>query len=153
MNRTRTLWMARCLFLAVMAIVASAGLLCAQDYTCTFTLPGETRWGTATLPAGNYTMKIDTSKSPHWATVRGPSGTVQIPALAINDRYFAGNNMLILARQGGKRSVRFLHLGTPEFRGAGGGVVFSYPRPKDEPPLVASEPQLIERVPVLMAAK
>jgi hypothetical protein len=86
--------------------------------------------------------------------VQGPNGTVQIPALAINDRYFAGQSMLILARQGGKRSVRFLHLGAPEFSRSGGGAVFSYPRPKDEAPLNAvNEPQLNERVPVLVAAR
>ncbi len=153
MKSTRTLWIVRYFCLAVLATVVSAGLLSAEEYTCTVSLTGETRWGATTLPAGDYTFKINTDKSPYWATVRGANGSVMIPALSIDDHYFAGRSMLIVARQGGKRSVRFFHLGSAEFRNSGGGVVFSYPRPRDEFPLMANEPQLIERVPVTVNGK
>jgi hypothetical protein len=47
-------------FLAPMAAKAD------PDYMGKFTLAHETRWGTATLPAGDYTMSVDTNSKTIW---------------------------------------------------------------------------------------
>ena len=50
MNRTRNLTSVKLVLLALLATVVSAGLLSAESYEGTFTLPVVTRWGAVILP-------------------------------------------------------------------------------------------------------
>ena len=47
--------------------------------------------------------------------------------------------------------VRALHLNTSG--GGDRGLVFFYPPPKGEPPMVAQVPELLQRIPILIAKK
>ena len=151
MTNTRTFTLIRVVFLALLATVASVGLLSAEDYAGTFTLPFEVRWGNAVLPAGDYSFTIDTAQRPHQATVRWGNGAAMILSSGTSDRQFSGRSALFLVRRGNKGTVRALHLETPG-RGTS-GLVFFYSPPKGEPPLLAHAPELLQRIPVVVSGK
>jgi len=148
MNPTKGLTLIKVLFLALLATVASAGLLSAEDYKGKFTLPVETKWGTATLPAGDYEFKLNTNVAPYTIKVSGVSGkdgAVFIFAAGVSDASAPGQSTLIIVRRGRNGTVRAFHL-------AKEGLVFTYGAPKGEL-LLAEGPQLIQRIPVLIAHK
>jgi hypothetical protein len=137
----------------LLATALSAGLLSAEDLKGTFTLPFEVRWGTAILPAGDYSFTIDTGDPLHLATVRGRDGAAMIMASGTSDRQFSGRNALFLVRRGRAGTVRALHLATPGIGSPKGGLVFHYSPPKSEPLLLAQAPELIQSVPVVVSGK
>lgn len=141
-NRTSTL--IRVVFLALAATVASVGLLSAQDAKGTFTLPFEVRWGTAVLPAGDYSFKID--NTDYTVTIRGENQAAMVLSLARSIDNHAGSNALIIARHGKRGTVRALRL-------AEQNVVFTYPAPKGEPRTLAQAPELLQRIPVFVSGK
>ncbi len=49
----------RSLLQGLASICLTAGLLGAADVTGSFTLPSQTQWGSAVLPAGDYTFTLD----------------------------------------------------------------------------------------------
>jgi hypothetical protein len=153
MTKTRTFTSIRVVFLALLATVASVGLLSAEDYKGTFTLPFETRWGKAVLPAGDYSFTIHTTKSPQLATIRGENGSVFAMPSGYSNREVNGRSELILVRRGNKGTVRALALAAPGHGSPNGGIVFSYALPKAESPLLARAPELIQRVPVVVSGK
>jgi hypothetical protein len=154
MNKTPRFTIARLGLLALLATVVSAGLLSAEDYKGTFTLPFEVRWGSAVLPAGDYSFTIDTARDSQRATVRWENGAAMVMPSSISDRQFDGHSALILTRRGHRGTVRALALATPGTGSRKGGLVFSYAPPKGEAPLLAQAPELIQRIPVtLIAAK
>lgn len=134
------------LLLAVLAIAASAGALSAVDYTGKFTLPVETKWGTATLPPGEYTFHFNMNVRPFMTKVSGEKGDVYVSAASSSEDKTGGESALILIRRGGKGIIRALHL-------AKEGLVFTYTAPKGEPPVMANEPQLIQRIPIVLAMR
>ncbi|MFB3924084.1 MAG: hypothetical protein ACE145_20365 [Terriglobia bacterium] len=140
------------LFLLVATCLAP-GLLSAQDYRGTFTLPFETRWGPATLPAGNYTFTINAGKAPYLARIRGENGEAIVMAAEMSDRQTVGRSELVLVRRGRQGTVRALTLAIPAIGSPEGGVVFVYARPKGEQPLLAQGPELIQRIPIVAAGK
>ena len=144
MTNSRTSTLIRVVFLALLATVASVGLLSAQDAKGTFTLPFEVRWGMAILPAGDYSFKLDNTNSI--VTIRGENQTAMVLSLARSTNNHAGSSALIVARHGKRGTVRALRLAEQK-------VVISYPAPKGEPPMLAQAPELLQRIPVLMARK
>lgn len=147
MNQTKYLASIRVLFLVVLATAASAGILTAADYSGKFTLPVETRWGTATLPAGDYSFKLNLNVRPFTAQIIGKDVQAYIFAASFTDGNNGGDSALIIVRRGGKGVVRALHL-------AKEGLMFTYSAPsKGELPLMAQEPQLIQRIPVIVSGK
>ena len=177
MNKFSTFRLIPVVFLAVLAMTVGAGPLCAENHKGSFTLPFEVRWGTAVLPAGDYTFTIDTDKGPNLATIRGDNGAAMIIANGKSDRQFSGRSSLVLARRGRTGVVRELHLAIPGLKPAysrqdvrvydrgtlvsnvetqtptEGGIVFTYSPPKGEPSMLAQTPELIQRIPILMASK
>jgi hypothetical protein len=64
----------------VLGAVATSGK--AQSiYHGQFTLPVETRWGTATLPAGDYTFTVSSASSQYRLYIRGQKTNAIIPIL------------------------------------------------------------------------
>ena len=150
MNRTRNFTSVKLVLLALLATVASAGALCAEGYEGTFTLPFEARWGTVTLPPGDYSFTVNTVGS-NVATIRGENGGAFVMHATIGENEFAGRSALFLVRHGRTGTVRALHLKTS---GRGNrGLVFFYSPPKGEPPMLAQVPELIQRIPILVAEK
>jgi hypothetical protein len=65
-----------------------------------------------------------------------------------SDRQLSGNSQLLIVRSDGKARIHALQLVRPEL-----GVVFFYDLPKGERNYLAQAPQLIQRVPILMASR
>jgi len=61
MNWTRSSKLLRFLGLALLAACLNAGPASAQVFQGKFTLPSATRWGQATLPAGEYWFALDSA--------------------------------------------------------------------------------------------
>ncbi|MGC9997181.1 MAG: hypothetical protein ABSF71_14760 [Terriglobia bacterium] len=59
MNSIRISTLLRFLGLVLLAVCFNAGHASAQMFQGKFTLPFEARWGTATLPAGEYSFRVD----------------------------------------------------------------------------------------------
>jgi hypothetical protein len=147
MKSTRSLKSVRILLLAVLAAGLSASLARAQEYEGKFTLPFEAHWGTAVLPAGDYSFRVNPGEEPCMALViQGRQGLALIMANSAAKGEVAGSTALIAVRSAGSYRIRALRL-------AEAGVVLEYSPPKAERQLLAQQPVLLQRVPVIAAGK
>ena len=177
MNKTPKFNMIGAILLAVLGAALSAGPLRAEDLIGKFTLPIEARWGQATLPPGDYSFRINPEVAPYMATVSGPEGTFFLNAAASSDQKFSGRSSLVLARRGRTGVVREMHLAIPGLKPSTsredvrvydrgtlvsnvetkssnqGGIALIYSAPKGEPAVIAQTPELIQRIPILIAAR
>jgi hypothetical protein len=148
MKSTRSLKSVRILLLAVLAAGLSASLASAEEYEGKFTLPFEARWGKAVLPAGDYSFRIDTNNDSCIVSVsQGGRGVAFImPDGAASRGEVAGSSALIAVRSAGSYRIR-------AFRLAEAGVVLEYSPPKAERQILAQQPVLYQRVPVIAVGK
>ncbi len=147
MNSTRSFTLVKSLVLGTLAASLSAGPVSAQSvYKGKFTLPFEVRWGGAVLPAGDFTFSLNSASLTGIFTVRGEKQTAMILPVAISDRASSGPSELLIAPSAGKRTVRALHL--EEL-----GLDFYYRAPKAEKQAIAQAPELLQRIPILVAGK
>lgn len=180
MNNHHKIWIClpgRLLLLVTLFYGLSSAVPRAKDFSGSFTLPIEVRRGSSILPPGDYTFKINPVITPYMAQVRGPNGTFFVKPAATDDIRFSGRSSLVLARRGRTGVVRELHLSLPGLkpsynrssvrvydRGAlvssadsqtsnMGGIILIYSPPKGEPSLLAQTPELIQRIPILIASK
>ena len=149
MTNTRTFRLIRVIFLALLATVASVAPLSAADYTIytgRFTLPFEAKWGTATLPPGEYTFTLNqaTVEGSLKVTSHDLKSTVFVHVQGVLERDFTGQSALIMVRSGGKYKVRALH--ATEI-----GKVLTFGTSQAERQMLAQGPELIQRIPVLIA--
>ncbi len=146
MTNTRTSTLIRVVFLALLAAVASAGLLSAEDLVGKFTLPIEAKWGLATLPAGDYQFNLNAAVSPYTVTVRGQDKTVMIMSGGVSSKDVSDRSELVVVRRGRTGTIRALHLKEV-------GRTFFYVPPKGERQLLAQGPVLIQRIRVSVSGK
>ncbi len=147
MFMTRKLTFIHILFLALLAVLASAGVMSAEDWYGQFTVEKQVNWGSATLPPGNYTFKLNTVASPYTVKIEGkPEGAVYVFAVGMTTSPLGSQSSLLVLRRGGKGIVRSLYI-------AKDGKTFTYFMPKGELPIMASEPLLIQRIPVVASGK
>ena len=147
MKSTRSLKSVRILLLAVLAAGLSASLASAQEYEGKFTLPYEARWGKAVLPAGDYSFRVNPSRDSCITLVsQGRRGVALILTSKTTRGEVAGSSALITVRSPGSYRIRALRL-------AEAGMVLEYMPPKAERQLVAQQPVLFQRVPVIAAGK
>src|SRR5512142_160343 len=67
----------------------------------TFTLPFETRWGKAVLPAGDYSYRLESVAAPQLISVTGQGQTVLVmTGGGISERKSSENSALIVVRLG-----------------------------------------------------
>jgi len=95
---------------ALAAVVGglSAGAAQAQPYNGKFTLPHEARWGGAALPAGEYSLAMDTIKGP--LSVIDSSGRTRVLVYGSSEYPGKGQPMaLLITRDGAERTVRSLN--------------------------------------------
>jgi hypothetical protein len=72
--------------IAVLVLGALAASGKAQSiYHGKFTLPFETHWGSATLPAGDYTFTVESASAQYRLYVRGQQTNFIIPAVTAED--------------------------------------------------------------------
>lgn len=70
---------------SVAAVLASVSApLSAQTYKAKVTMPFETRWGTAVLPAGNYVLTAESAMAGPWFHIRGEGLDVTVLTGPIN---------------------------------------------------------------------
>ena len=133
------------LFVFLAACAASAQ---GQAYEGKFTLPMSVRWGTAVLQAGDYSFRLDSANLHSVLIVRADSDQSAVFVLphSYSDHVTSENSSLLIVRSGGKATIRRLHLKEA-------GVDFFYGPTKGEAPMIAQQPELIQRVPVLLASK
>lgn len=110
----------------------------------TFTLPYEVRWGRALLPAGQYSIQIDSVNAP--ARVTTPTGAIRafVVARSIDSAMTGHPTALVITRGEGERVVR-------AFNWREGNRSFVYkPFTKVERKAFARANDT-ERIPILMA--
>ncbi len=147
MNSTRSFTLVRFLVLALLAACFNAGLASAQVSAGKFTLPFETRWGRAVLPAGDYSFTLASGSLPAIVTVRGEGNAAMIMATGgTSQGRISDQSALFVVRSGGKATVRSMYLEHL-------GLTFYYTAPKAGKQLVAQKPELIQPIPISVAGK
>jgi hypothetical protein len=82
---------------AVLALGALATSGKAQNaYQGKFTLPFETHWGGAILPAGDYIFTLASASSPYTLYIHGQAGSAIIKASTADERVVSGHAQLNL---------------------------------------------------------
>lgn len=147
MKRTRSFNLVKVLFFAALAAGLSIGTASAQNVIRgKFTLPFEARWGADVLQAGDYTFELNLAKRPCIVTVRqGDRSMALAMANSVEQGATSGHSALVATRTGGKYQIWTLHLVEV-------GLDLDYTPLKPERPILAQEPVLIRRVPVLLAS-
>jgi hypothetical protein len=108
MAMKKSVCLARRFALAVVLGGLFAGAAQAQSYSGKFTLAHEARWGGAALPAGEYSLAMDSIKGP----LRVIDGSGQIRALVYGSPEYPRNGQptaLLVTRDGAERTVRALN--------------------------------------------
>ncbi|MGA3328555.1 MAG: hypothetical protein ABSF45_29245 [Terriglobia bacterium] len=148
MKRTRNFNLVKVMLFAALAAGLSTGLASAQNVIRgKFTLPFEARWGADVLLAGDYTFEFNVAKRPCIVTVRqGDRSMALAMANSVERGATSGHSALVTVRTGGKYQIWTLHL-------AEAGLDLDYRPLRAERPILAQDPVLIRRVPVLMASK
>ena len=109
--------------LAALALGALATNGNAQNaYQGKFTLPVETHWGGATLPAGDYTFTLPLASAPYTFYIRGQAGNAIIMAATTDYKVVSGHAQLNLVDIADVQSVQTFE--APEL-----GLTFIYATP------------------------
>ena len=94
-------------------------------YRGKFTLPVETHWGGATLPAGDYTFTLPSASAPYTLYIRGQAGNAIIQAATADHRVVSQRPQLNLVDIADVQNVETFE--APEL-----GRTFSYATPKQK---------------------
>ena len=137
----------RNLVLVVASAFIFAGVASAQEYRGAFTLPFAAKWGGATLPAGDYTFDVDSHNGASIVRIeRGTRNVGVVMAQSKDQSYRSDGSELIVTRGGGRARIRALHL-------ADAGMDLRFSAPKAEALELASNPVLIQRIPLSRSGK
>lgn len=127
-------------FVVLFSIVAGAVAANAQaSLHGKFQLASETRWGKAVLPAGEYSLTIDSTQQPFRITVQAVNGKKSAMTLAVSATDAApGGSYLFITGAGQEREVRSMNL--PQL---GRSVVYKPLSPSERETLYATFSQTI----------
>jgi len=108
----KTLKVAGQLVLVALALVISASVGKAQagGYRGTFTLPYEVRWASVTLPAGDYTLRVDSVSAPRFIYLTGSKSAIVLAGVP-NTRGSSDHSELVLVETAHGYAVRSLAVG------------------------------------------
>jgi hypothetical protein len=128
--------------LATCAFAAAAN---AQTLAAKFTLPFEVHWGKNVLPAGKYTVSMDSSTNV--ALIRSANGeTVGFTPVPTRATSHSGNTALFVMVRGNERLVRSLNLPSS-------GISLIYPPTSSAQREILAEADHVKPVPVITAGK
>jgi hypothetical protein len=128
--------------LATCAFAAAAN---AQTLAVKFTLPFEVHWGKNVLPAGKYSISMDSSANV--ALIRSANGkTVGFTPIPITATSHSGNTALFVMVRGNERLVRSLNLPAR-------GISLIYPPTTSAQREMLAEADQVKPVPVITAGK
>jgi hypothetical protein len=131
------------LFLGLAGMCLNAGFLGAADLTGSFTLPIQTHWGSAVLPAGHYTFTLDDATlNGHIRVTQGTDPVATVMAQGMSTTGFSGASSMLI---GGDR-VRSLHL-------APVGLTYEYAIPRKEKREILARRSGVPDVAVSVTAK
>ncbi len=115
-----------------------------------FTLPFEAKWAGTVLPPGDYTLSVsrlsDGRGVLYSVTFAGAGKKTTILAVTPPGPHVGERSMLVAMRSGAKYTIRALHL-------PNANLILTFPGPKAEETLIAGAPELIQTLPILIAAK
>jgi hypothetical protein len=117
-------------------------------YEGKFTLPFETHWGTATLPAGDYAFVMSSASSDYRLYIRGEKVTAIIMAAAADEKVVAGHAQLNLVDIADTPTVKTLD--APEL---GKTFVYSTPSQKHMGPKEAHQKTAPQTAPATQASE
>ncbi len=149
MRTNRTSRVVRNLVFAVASAFIFAGIASAQGPVSSgqFTLPFDAQWGGATLPAGDYKFTLNSTALPAFVRIeQGQRNVALVMAQSSEASDTTKQSELIVTRSGDRARIRVLHL-------AGVGTDFYYSAPKAESREMASAPELIQHLPVVLNGK
>jgi len=130
----------RLLVLGVLVAGFNAKLAGAQAFQGKFTLSSETRWGLATLPAGDYSFELDKDYPGSVVTIlRGTQSVARIQTVGMN--YIKSGRSEIVMKNGAVREVNLPTI----------GVSLNYPAHNPSHRASPQEPQRAEIIPVAAA--
>jgi hypothetical protein len=129
----------------IASCIFTAGVNAQASFVGKVSLPYEVHWGHAVLPAGDYSIRMESTNGTAKisSASRNMAVYTNLPTIADND---GGGTYLTITTQGKERRVRFLNL--PEL----GKLVIFAPLTKSEREYFAKSGQ-ITTVPVIMAKK
>ena len=129
----------------LLATCAFAGIANAQTLAVKFTLPFEVQWGRNVLPAGEYSISMDSSADV--ALVRSANGnTVGFTPIPIRATSHSGNTALFVMVRGNERLIRSLNLPAR-------GISLIYPPTTSAQREMLAEADQVKTVPVITAGK
>jgi hypothetical protein len=128
--------------LATFAFAAAAN---AETLAAKFTLPFEVHWGKTVLPAGAYTISMDSLANV--ALIRSASGkTVGFTPIPIKAKSDNGRTALFVMVRGNERRVQSLNLPTH-------GISLIYPPATSAEREMLAKANQVQTVPVITAGK
>jgi hypothetical protein len=135
--------------IAAFALVASTLPAAAQDaIRGSFKLSQEVKWQNATLPAGEYTFKMNSTSATAPVFINGPRGTIielsHINSIPASDR----QSVLVLENHGGTLFVREMDLAS-----LGVQIRYSIPKAARTETQLAKESGSTERILIAMSTK
>jgi hypothetical protein len=121
--------------LVALALSLSFGQAKAQSaYEGKFSLPFEAHWGIAVLPAGDYTISMQSANEPYLLYIRGEGKTAIIMANAASTKTVSDDSHLTVVNTGGNQAITELAAGQL-------GLIFDYPVPKSlMKPMLGAKP-------------
>jgi uncharacterized protein with beta-barrel porin domain len=136
-------WNKKMMLLAgVAALGFTTSSLRAADVAGSFTLPSETNWGVAALPAGDYTFTLDQATINGRITVyQGTKAVMMVQSQGISQTNTSGESSMKIVNG----RVRYLRL-------APAGLTYSYAPHKKEAQLMAGHPTQFDKT-VLVATR
>lgn len=124
MKSIRNLKLVNNVALVALALSFSASLGKAQNaFEGKFTLPFEARWGSAVLPAGDYTFTLPSTAAPYLLYVRGEGKAAIVLTSAADTKAISDHSQLTIVDAGGEHFIRMLEAGPL-------GLTFDYTVPK-----------------------
>jgi hypothetical protein len=91
-------------------LFASVGKSQVEGYKGTFTLPYEVRWANVTLPAGDYTLRVDSVSAPRFIYLTGGKSAIVLAGVP-NQRESSNHSQLVLVDTARGYAVRSLAIG------------------------------------------
>lgn len=146
MNRMQVSSLKHLALAAISLCLFSAPMSAQTAVKGSFDLPCAVKWGVAVLPAGHYTFALDSTAMQGKLFVRGENQSPIIKAFAVDDHDSVDRDELILARTGGYAFVRTLRL-------KGQRVTLYYNMPSSVRIIAQNQPEMIQRVPVVINGK
>ncbi|HEV2423471.1 MAG TPA: hypothetical protein VGZ29_01445 [Terriglobia bacterium] len=149
--KRHTLWLA----FAALAILFSAGALRAEHWAGTFSLPSDTRWGAAVLPAGDYSFVYNStpcsSCAPTVTLRQGARAVAMVTPGYLVPNSSSDKNQLLVVGSGDQATIHILYL-------ADLGVEIHFFVPEEFEVYTrlitrADKPPAIELVPVVRSGK